>query len=270
MCNHIVVPGPNPALPCEGQTILDPKHDIWPLQQHGQMFNGFVTSAFLNLVISPHFKDGVRRISDSFYFIFRQQLSLSMSCASTAWAETTSQLSATSLGHFVDFDADPLIFIQIFVGSPQSGHFSLLVFDKRCNRSLVTYFDSIKSMSTKTFHELQMALKGTPMDPTLVHWIEADMVQQGVASNDCGVFMSMVALVYVKTFSTGSKLPQVDVLSGAKVWLSGSETADTFGIKGRKVMLESLQNGTLSSKSIDWVCGTLTLKFLEDKQSQAA
>jgi hypothetical protein len=74
----------------------------------------------------------------------------------------------------------------------------------------------------------------------------------------------------VKTCSTGSKLPQVDVLSGAKVWLSESETLDNFGIKGRKVMLDSLQNGTLSSKSIDWVSGMLTLKFLEDKQSQAA
>jgi Ulp1 family protease len=99
----------------------------------------------------------------------------------------------------IDWENDKLIFVQVFRGHTQAGHWSLLVIDRTVSKhGILVFFDLLPDYFPDIINKLKCALAGTPLALEGCTWIHATMPKQGFRTNDCGVFMSCIAALYTK------------------------------------------------------------------------
>jgi hypothetical protein len=192
-----LVPGPMPTEQDLGFLVLPP-FDLIQINTQGNMLTGSATTGYLNLLTRQHYHAGVRRTSDN--FVSSLQTKLAEHGSRGSWAKHVEEVNTMKLGdHDIEWENDPIIFIQVFKGVPECGHWALLVVDRTVDKSgRLVLIDSLPNMFRDTMSILQNILSGTPLAPKGCKWICASMPKQGMGTMDCGVFMTCMAGIYVK------------------------------------------------------------------------
>lgn len=259
------VKGPIPDEPDLGMMFLE-KRDLADVTKQGSMISGCATTAYFNHLVRSYHLLGVRRTGDTFMHDLTQRITKTKT-PEAAFSSFSQELKERMMGsHTIDFENDPLILIQVFVGDPQCGHWSLLVIDRTQSADVVVYFDSMRSFGVDTFVTLQGKLRGTPFAADRVTWIYANQFQQGRLTNDCGIAMCCTAAAYVNgRLAQGCldvKRPgRTDLICNEVVTtLASSVNAFSIGVAGRQHMLSCfneerfIQNDSLFNNiSINWL-----------------
>jgi len=164
--------------------------------------------------------------------------------------------------HAIDWSNDPVIFIQVFRGEPECGHWALLVVDRTVDKlGKLVFIDSLPNMFRNTMSLLQDMLSGTSLAPEGCTWIRASMPKQGLGTMDCGIFMSCMAGLYVKgLLARGCLSPKSNVADFTSVNITFKRDATTVGGAGRDHMLAAMRLGfcdldanVFDLCSIDWL-----------------
>jgi hypothetical protein len=72
----------------------------------------------------------------------------------------------------INWENDQLIFLQIFRGEPEAGHYALLVVDRTVDKlGRLVFIDSLPKLFSDTFDKLKEALVGTLLAPEGSKWI---------------------------------------------------------------------------------------------------
>lgn len=144
-----------------------------------------------------------------------------------------------------DWEDDRVIFVQVFRGHIQAGHWSLLIIDRTISKhGALIFFDSLPDYFPDTLSKLKSMLTGTPLAPEGCKWIKAKMPNQGFRTNDCGVFMSCIASLYTKELITANRLLASSSSASATLFSSVEVCANSdstnVGWAGRDHMLKTL------------------------------
>jgi len=168
------------------------------------------------------------------------------------WRQYIAQLKGVGDGSFLnDWVNDKLIFIPVFIGPTEAGHWTLLVIDRtREGNYLAVFFDSLPSFSKGVYQHLQEILQHTPWIDDSYTWINATVPMQWKCSNDCGVFMCCIASLYTLGLEKQSLLsqepsPQPRVND---VELVLNKETGMWGYLGRQHMYHTLKNSTFNIK----------------------
>jgi hypothetical protein len=233
------------------------------MRRQGSMITGCTTTAYLNLLSRKCFHNGVRRTHGGFLLLLREAVGLyGNEQGFQKFAENMSSSSSVGDQH-INWEKDDLIFIQIFLGPREAGHFALLVVDRTWHKpGILTYFDSLPTYSRDAFRTLQDMLRHSPLVRTDSRWFVANMPVQAARTNDCGIWMCMVATAYITKLSEDGFLPrnasinvarevdingikEIEVVINAQGLPKDCTTADdrarTVGRLGREHMLRSLR-----------------------------
>jgi hypothetical protein len=100
-----------------------------------------------------------------------------------AWSKYVEQVSEVHQGdHGIDRENDPVVFIQVFRGVPECGHWSLLIVDCTVDKlgSLCSWTLYLTCFATPWTCIVQSILSGTPLAPEGCKWICASMPRQGI------------------------------------------------------------------------------------------
>jgi hypothetical protein len=148
--------------------------------------------------------------------------------------------------HVIDWETDPLIFLQIFRGHPECGHWALAVVDRTVwKQGIVVLFDSMPGCFPDTLEMLKVWLAGSPLTTEGCKWITADMPHQGKGTQDCGVWMCCMASLYVKhlldhdLLANSGKGVEEKMISSVSVFTT--EDATEVGGDGRKHMMATIK-----------------------------
>jgi hypothetical protein len=211
------------------------------------MLNGIATTAYLNILTRAHHHAGVRRSNDSFVRVIQNENKKHGSLR--GFASFVKVLTSMQTGdHIIDWEDDPLIFLQIFLGHPECGHWALVVVDRTVWKpGIVVLFDSLPGCCPATFGMLQEELSGSPLTREGCKWIQADMPRQGKATNDCGVWMCCMASLYVKhvldhDLLTNPGKEEENMISRVSV-VSTTEDTTKVGGDGRIHIMKTIRNG---------------------------
>jgi hypothetical protein len=72
----------------------------------------------------------------------------------------------------INWENDQWIFLQIFCGEPEAGHWALLVVDRTVDKlGRLMFIDSLPKKFCDTFDKLKEAPIGTPLAPEGSKWI---------------------------------------------------------------------------------------------------
>ena len=92
---------------------------------------------------------------------------------------------------------------------------------------------------------LQQKLAGSPLRRMDIKWIQADMPKQGPRTNDCGIWMCLMASVYVKNLLDREVLPgrkqKEETSPYASVVAEASLDETVVGGYGRSCVLEAIK-----------------------------
>ncbi len=239
-----VVTGPLPDSPNNGWIRLY-TDDLEPINIQGRMISGIATNAYLNTLAREYHNAGVRRVSDVFLHLL-----------------TVARRNHGDIGFFhglvasiqerqfgdesIDWEEDELILIQVFRGHIDCGHWSLLVVDRTVYKpGIVVFFDSLPDIFPDTMSLLQQKLAGSPLRRMDIKWIQADMPKQGPRTNDCGIWMCLMASVYVKNLLDREVLPgrkqKEETSPYASVVAEASLDETVVGGYGRSCVLEAIK-----------------------------
>lgn len=239
--------GPNPKLPREGAQRVICNDDTNGLTIQGSMMNGTVTTAYFNTLVRDHYGSGVRRVHDSFlYHIREEQLKHGSYGGFQRYVASDQDAGVTDV--HLDWKEDPLIFVQVFRGLPDYGHWILCVIDRVTSpEDLVIVFDSLPAYAPDTPEVLQRVFTSTPLDEggRTLKFIVADTPLQGRGTNDCGAWMSMFAGLYLKTVLDQGSLAsrrRSGIVSTVSVVTDPNTDAVSLGSRGRHHIMESIRN----------------------------
>jgi hypothetical protein len=240
-CN---VPGPIPSSPDDGFLTLNAQ-DLKQIDSQGVMLSGASTTAYLNLLTRQHYHLGVRRSVDTFFPNLRSMLrehGLKHGSCGT-WIKFADEVKDARLGdHGIDWTNDNLIFIQVFRGPTEAGHWALLVVDRTVDKlGRLVFIDSLPNLYKDTFEQLRECLSGTPLTPDGCKWIRASMPRQGPRTMDCGVFMSCIAAAYTKGVVSRGCFSAQEVSDFTSVSIQFKDDATILGGEGRDHMLASVR-----------------------------
>jgi len=85
----------------------------------------------------------------------------------------------------IDWENDPVIFVQVFRGVPEAGHWSLLIIDRTVDKvGRLVFIDSLPDMYSDTFDKLKSSLSESPLAPNGCKWVRARMPRQARAANN--------------------------------------------------------------------------------------
>ena len=248
--SSIKVNGPIPAEPDEGHLAVT-VDDCNVINIQGRMLNGTCTTAYLNVLAREHYAAGTRRTRDDFVpTIVRLR---GQHGSGGFWNAFVEENLGTLFGdHLIDWEDDRLIFLQIFRGSIDCGHWALAVVDRTHSRDgAIVLFDSMPELYSDTLDHLQQILQGTPLCSEGTRWIRASMPIQGPATLDCGVWMCVMASLYVKGLLECGLLSSSEAghdFTSVKVDLAAHTDPTTFGGLARGHMLGTISNGLCDLK----------------------
>jgi hypothetical protein len=233
------VPGPEKEKEDNGDESLE-RTDLQSLLVQGCMLTCFVTNGFFNLLSKRLYEEGCRRVHSTVLVeLLRRR------------RENGEQ----SLEHF-DFgsllpdggcnDEDvrtaQLVFIPVFCGPIEAGHWALLVIDRtKYKPGVAVYFDSLPAYNPDMYGQARSVLQLCGLSG--LTWIKADMPKQGSGTNDCGVWMSCVASIYARSVLTPAVVPSQ---SQTVPFRNGEKE---FGLAGREHLTESLLDLSIDMSS---------------------
>jgi Ulp1 family protease len=260
------IPGPAPHTTF---TINLSQEHINHLVSQGQMIGSSTTDAYLSLLVRPYWEHGIRRANEFFYHF--------LSNSDGDWEKAKTQMDGLMCGgQLINWETDPLIFIPIAFGA----HFSLLVLDRiRFDSDVFVHFDSLPMYHHDVLERIKDLLKNSPFLGNGTRWIKAKMPTQAAASNDCGIFMSLCATIYLRDLkekclipATATTTPTADLMIANRLLamrggsIAGAEltcgklTEKQVGEQGRQHMLRSFRDLTVNS--LDEPLTSLRLSFL--------
>jgi len=245
------VSGPNPRQPNVGRAIIKPP-DYKLVMQQGLMMTGFVTTAYLSRLSREHYKLGVRRVEEDFWDIANQNRK--NVGRENFWKIHISQLNKRGLGsNFIDWDNDPVIMFQIFLGPLEGGHWTLLICDRtRSTAGVMVFFDSLPTYERDIFEKLQTFFQDTSLVKEGTKWIRVTMRNQHPGSNDCGMWMCCSASAYVKALKErgwlveGENKQRVPEINSVTMLYPKTQRMDEIGIRGRTHMVCTYQDNKCS------------------------
>jgi hypothetical protein len=170
-------------------------------------------------------------------------------------------LRETALGDD-DWERANIIFVPIFLGPEDSGHWAALVIDRRNLASgLFSFADSL-STSARTRHAnivYETLQNNTPLVSSDSVWAIVNMTSQAIGSNDCCVFMPHYFSAYLKVVVSdkANMTPSPSTILSASV--RGLTPASAFCARGRINICQSIRqkdvsfsNDTIQSFRIDF------------------
>jgi len=133
---------------------------------------------------------------------------------------------------------------------------------------VAVYADSLPSFNSNAIITLKTLLSvssiGIDMGTEKMSWIEAIIPQQEDATNDCGVYASCFALLYIWQLKTTGMLKKGTIgtknriIQDVRLAFPEGMTAKKFGRVGRSYMSKCLENATiiehheLFEATVDW------------------
>jgi Ulp1 family protease len=159
-------------------------NDTATMLDYGKMLNDNVITGYLNLLAQKCKELGcdIRVVPRQFYPAFQQH----------GWSWVKRWVRETR-GMASNWESAPLIFIPIFTGPANSGHYTGCVADRvrlsAATGGVVVYEDSLSPAAAQaSSNALMTSLLGTPLEKNLeTQWITADAPTQAPGSNACGV-----------------------------------------------------------------------------------
>jgi hypothetical protein len=101
--------------------------------------------------------------------------------SSGVWSKYLESVNEFKLSYSnITWENDQLIFLQIFCGEQEAGHWALLVVDRTVDKlGTLVFIASLPKLFSDTFDKLKQALVGMPLAPEGSKWIRATMPCQG-------------------------------------------------------------------------------------------
>jgi hypothetical protein len=236
MVDSITISGPK--FPHRGAVIVQPV-DSMALFQTGSLINDNVVQGYLNMLAhkAASLDIELHTLAPQFYPVL----------SSRGWDGVARWLQATRLSES-SWETSPLIFLPIFLGPHDSGHWTSLIADRTVLLpSLLAFSDSLPAgTAALNSNQVARALENTPLFKEGHLWINTDMVEQASGSNDCAVFMLLTFATYLLAVRDAPgrsiKLPQ----SFTRIQISNCRlTAGEFGRIGRRHIYDSICAGKI-------------------------
>jgi hypothetical protein len=231
----IYVPGPFPNDSADICSLTLKGDEITDLRTSGSLVTGSTVVGYLNLLVSPFYYShyGVRRAHDTF-----------MPCVSKqGWSHHVARMEELNdASYFIDWGEDKLIFIPIFLGAEQAGHWALLVVNRlRHPAGVLTYFDSLPNFDKGAYGRLKKLLARTPLTKKGSIWHKAKVPKQGRGTLDCSAWAMMMATAYMRDVQTCGE----GQIMSADVHLTSCITETRFGIMSRNFIYKCLKERTI-------------------------
>jgi len=150
-------------------------------------------------------------------------------------------------------------------GDPQYGHWALLVIDHRTvwKPGLLVLFDSYPGLYSDTMEHIKKMTQGSVLAPKGCEYFVARTPFQGPGTMDwCGIWMSIIAALYVKELSQHNLLAKGVDVEGWKITnveVATSEDTTIVGGDGRVHILEMLKTRECNVEDI--VFDSLAMKW---------
>jgi len=260
------VPGPDTTNEDWGRSILCAK-DSNSLQIQGRLLTSITTGAFHNLVCNRFYQDDIGCTESD--FVPDLQLKIEEN-GRHGWNEYLTELYDRKCGSCeLDWKTKKVIILQVFWGHREHGHYASLILDRtRPHQHVAVYADSLPSFNSNAIITLKTLLSvssiGIDMGTEKMSWIEAIIPQQEDATNDCGVYASCFALLYIRQLKTTGMLKKGTIgtenriIQDVRLAFPEGMTAKKFGRVGRSYMSKCLENATiiehheLFEATVDW------------------
>jgi hypothetical protein len=239
LIESVSIPGPNGGV---RGTVTVSFNDTAMIMEYGKMLNDNIITGYLNLLAHKCKELGcdVRIVPPQFYPTFQQH----------GWSRVARWVREMR-GMASNWETAPLIFIPIFTGPSDCGHYTACVADRvtlaAVTGGVVVYEDSLSPAAAKeSSNTLMTSLLGTPLVKYReTQWITADVPIQGPGSNACGVHVCGFFAGYASALLNGclhSKLePSQATTVLARMEIVGL-SAKEWGQIGRRHILESLRS----------------------------
>jgi Ulp1 family protease len=220
------------------------------VQEQGCLISGSVVNCYLNLLVAEAYSKeadvGARKGHDTFFAEAQDRILQRKETFKDYVTHVQDMADASAL---IDWETDKLIFLPIFVGHTNAGHWALLVVDRLYFKDgMINYFDSLPSFAPRTFDRLKKVLERSPLVKYGSNWYKADVPCQGKSTNDCAVWMCMNATAYLRAARERAGARTYDNCSihdsrRAVVSIFKSMNVKNFGAAGRNHIFDSLSAG---------------------------
>jgi hypothetical protein len=241
------IPGPIPLEPSLGQVYIDVRTDWKALATNNGMLSDTITTAYLNVLVKSHHHMGVRRSSASFLpIIYHAHQQYGPQGGFHSAVDTMKDMKTGC--HIINWETDPIIFLQIFQGNTTGGSWSLAIVDRTsiCKQGTVVLFDSMPARFPDTLNHLKEWLGESPLTTEGCNWITADIPIQAINSNDCGVWMCCMASLYIQHLFNKDRLPISGNIQEQRISCVSVVTAkdvSEIGRHGRNHMIDTIKTG---------------------------
>jgi Ulp1 family protease len=243
LMESVSIPGPNGGV--RGTVTLS-FSDTAAILDYGKMLNDNIITGYLNLLAQKCRELGhdIRVVPPQFYPAFQQH----------GWSRVQQWVHETR-GMASNWESAPLIFIPIFTGPSDSGHYTGCVADRvrlsGATGGVVVYEDSLSPAAAQSSsNALKKSLLGTPLAKNSeTQWITADAPTQAPGSNACGVHVCDFFAGYASALLNACLYSKVDLSQAttvsARMQILGV-SAQEWGQIGRRHILESLRSCSIN------------------------
>jgi Ulp1 family protease len=158
------------------------------------------------------------------------------------WLRAT-QLSEASWG------TSRLIFLPIFLGTHDCGHWTSLIADRTVLLpGLLAFSDSLPAgTAARNSNQVSLVLQNTPLLTEGHTWVNTNMIDQAAGSNDCAVFMLLTFAAYLLAMrdAPGGNIKVPKPFS--RIQISNRRlSAGEFGQIGRRHIYDSICAGKIN------------------------
>jgi hypothetical protein len=237
MLDSISIRGP--IRPSRGAVIVQPV-DSMALFQTGSHINDNVVQGYLNMLAhkAASLKIELQTLAPQFYPVLSK----------FGWDGVSRWLRETHLSE-AGWGTSRLIFLPIFLGSNNSGHWTSLIADRTfLLPGLLVFSDSLLAdTAAQNSNQVSRALENTPLLKEGHTWVNTNMIDQAASSNDCAVFMLLTFAAYLLAMRDAPggnmELPK----SFSRIQISNrSLSAGEFGRMGRRHIYDSICAGKIN------------------------
>jgi hypothetical protein len=228
------------------------------LIHQGQYLHAETVEGYLNLLCNKFHELGIRR-SDGDILPNLKHFS-DENGSHMAWELQYERMVDTHSGSLAMLETPKVILLLTFFGSFQFGHWTLTVIDNtHIGQQLGVFFDSCGSETGgSSFQKAKQLYSLCPFITKDITWINGmiadwsapksptymERVQQGWGTNDCGVFMCVIAALYINSLQTRGNLnrdKQEKQIVGVELCMK--HEPELFGAQGRVHMQRQLKVG---------------------------
>jgi hypothetical protein len=139
------------------------------------------------------------------------------------------------------------VFVPIFLGPEDCGHWTALVIDRRHHQDgIFSFADSLGSSSNTVRQTIEQK---TPLFLPGSIWKTVEMLSQAPQSNDCGAFMMLFFASYLKMILGDATVPSnFNKISLEFTNSSNVNNTLAFGRDARQFVCDSIREGSIDLK----------------------